>query len=309
MGAGIEILRTVDLKAFFRETPALNGITVSIRAKHSTAIIGPSGCGKSTLVRCLNRMHEVTPGASVKGQVWFDGSNIYDPGAEPVNVRRRIGMVFQRPAPFPTMSIEENVLAGLMFNNVRLGRAERTKVVERSLKRAALWDDVKDKLRKPGISLSGGQQQRLCIARSLAVGPEILLMDEPCSALDPISTAQIEELIAELKLQYTIVLVTHNMQQAARASDYTAFMLAANVIGRDDDVDQLNYQIYRELLSYMSENPTAIARATGVLFVSKYLERSADHATNIAEMVIFLVHGKNIKHMDKSKQRRTLINL
>ena len=230
MGAGIEILRTVDLKAFFRETPALNGITVSIRAKHSTAIIGPSGCGKSTLVRCLNRMHEVTPGASVKGQVWFDGSNIYDPGAEPVNVRRRIGMVFQRPAPFPTMSIEENVLAGLMFNNVRLGRAERTKVVERSLKRAALWDDVKDKLRKPGISLSGGQQQRPCIARSLAVGPEILLMDEPCSALDPISTAQIEELIAELKLRYTIVLVTHNMQQAARASDYTAFMLDGNLI-------------------------------------------------------------------------------
>jgi phosphate transport system ATP-binding protein len=225
-----EILRVVDLKAFFRGTPALHGINMSIPAKHSTAIIGPSGCGKSTLVRCLNRMHEVIPGATVHGQVWFDGSNIYGPGVEPVSLRRRIGMVFQRSAPFPTMSIEENVLAGLLFNDTRLSRSQRAQLVERSLKRAALWDDVKDKLRRPGLSLSGGQQQRLCIARALAIGPEILLMDEPCSALDPMSTAQIEQLIAELKVHHTIVLVTHNMQQAARASDYTAFLLNGHLI-------------------------------------------------------------------------------
>ena len=225
-----EILRVVDLEAFFRGTRALHGINMSIPAKHSTAIIGPSGCGKSTLVRCLNRMHEITPGATVYGQVWFNGFNIYDPGVEPVSIRRRIGMVFQRPAPFPTMSIEENVLSGLLFNQVRLSRAERAQLLERSLKRASLWDDVKDKLRSPGISLSGGQQQRLCIARALAISPDILLMDEPCSALDPISTAHIEQLIAELTVQHTIVLVTHNMQQAARASDYTAFLLNGHLI-------------------------------------------------------------------------------
>ena len=230
MGTNDEILRVVDLKAFFRVVPALHGITMSIRAKHSTAIIGPSGCGKSTLVRCLNRMHEVIPGATVQGEVWFNGFNIYDPMAHPVSIRRLIGMVFQRPAPFPTMSIEEDVLSGLLFSDVRLSRTQRGQLVERSLKRAALWDEVKDKLRQPGINLSGGQQQRLCIARALAVSPKVLLMDEPCSALDPHSTAQIEQLIAELKLRYTIVLVTHNMQQATRASDYAAFLLNGHLI-------------------------------------------------------------------------------
>ncbi len=225
-----EKLKVADLSAYYRGKTALRSINLDILANHVTAIIGPSGCGKSTLVRCLNRMHEVQAGNHAEGQVWLDGEDIYAPGVDPVQVRRRIGMVFQKATPFPTMSIEDNVTAGLRLNRRRLGRAERDRIVERSLRRAALWDEVKDVLRQPGTSLSGGQQQRLCIARALAVEPEVLLMDEPCSALDPISTARIEELLLELKASYTIVLVTHNMQQAARASDYTAFLLNGDLI-------------------------------------------------------------------------------
>jgi phosphate transport system ATP-binding protein len=223
-------LQTVDLCAFYRGNIALRNVNLNFASNQVTAIIGPSGCGKSTLIRCLNRMHEVAAGNHAEGQVLLDGYDIYAPGVDPVQIRRRIGMVFQKATPFPTMSIEDNVTAGLRLNNRRMGRAERDRIVERSLRQAALWDEVKDKLREPGISLSGGQQQRLCIARALAVEPEVLLMDEPCSALDPISTAHIEELILELKASYTIVLVTHNMQQAARASDYTAFLYTGDLI-------------------------------------------------------------------------------
>ncbi len=218
------------LNAYFFTTHALKNVDLGFAENHITAIIGPSGCGKSTLVRCLNRMHEVVPGARAEGQVLLDGEDIYEPGVDPVQVRRRIGMVFQKATPFPTMSIEDNVAAGLKLNGVGLSRAERDRIVERSLRQSALWDEVKDRLNRPGISLSGGQQQRLCVARALAVEPEVLLMDEPCSALDPISTARIEELLLELKTDYTIVLVTHNMQQAARTADFTAFMYTGDLI-------------------------------------------------------------------------------
>lgn len=218
------------LNAYFYTTHALKNVDLGFAENQITAIIGPSGCGKSTLVRCLNRMHEVVPGARAQGQVLLDGEDIYEPGVDPVQVRRRIGMVFQKATPFPTMSIEDNVAAGLKLNGVGLSRAERDRIVERSLRQSALWDEVKDRLNRPGISLSGGQQQRLCVARALAVEPEVLLMDEPCSALDPISTARIEELLLELKTDYTIVLVTHNMQQAARTADFTAFMYTGDLI-------------------------------------------------------------------------------
>jgi phosphate transport system ATP-binding protein len=218
------------LNAYFGSNHALHDIDVTISANQVTAIIGPSGCGKSTLVRCYNRMHEVVPGARVEGEVLLDGNDIYAAAVDPVDVRRRIGMVFQRATPFPTMSVADNVAAGLTLNGVALTRAERNRIVEQSLRQAALWDEVKDRLNRPGTSLSGGQQQRLCVARALAVKPEVLLMDEPCSALDPISTARIEELLLELKENYTIVIVTHNMQQAARCSDFTAFMYTGNLI-------------------------------------------------------------------------------
>ena len=188
-----------------------------------TAFIGPSGCGKSTFLRSLNRMHEVIPGARVEGKVVVDGQSLYDPGVDPVAVRRQIGMVFQRPNPFPTMSIYDNVLAGNKLNAKRMKKSEADAIVEKSLRGANLWNEVKDRLNKPGMGLSGGQQQRLCIARAIAVEPQVLLMDEPCSALDPISTSAIEDLIHELKSDYTIVIVTHNMQQAARVSDDTGF--------------------------------------------------------------------------------------
>lgn len=194
-----------------------------IKPRSVTAFIGPSGCGKSTVLRTLNRMHEVIPGASVQGEVLMDGDNIYGAGVDPVNVRRDVGMVFQRANPFPTMSIKENVLAGVRLNNRRLPKSEADDLAERALKGANLWNEVKDRLNLPGSGLSGGQQQRLCIARAIAVEPEVILMDEPCSALDPISTLAIEDLINDLKDKYTVVIVTHNMQQAARVSDKTAF--------------------------------------------------------------------------------------
>ena len=218
-----------DVNAFFGKTQALKKISLSIEQNKATAIIGPSGCGKSTFLRCLNRMHEVA-GGSMTGTILLDGKNILD--YDPVNLRRRIGMVFQKANPFPTMSIFDNVAAGLRLNGVR-DKNHIAETVERSLQQAALWNEVKDSLGKSGISLSGGQQQRLCIARALAVSPEVLLMDEPASALDPISTAKIEELVYDLKKNYTIVIVTHNMQQAARVSDFTAFFYMGELIEYD----------------------------------------------------------------------------
>jgi phosphate transport system ATP-binding protein len=220
-------LRTDSLSAYYGAHCAIRDVTMTFRTSSITALIGPSGCGKSTLLRCLNRMHEVNANTKVEGQVLLDGANVYDPGVDTTNLRQRIGMVFQRPNPFPTMSIVDNVLAGVRLAGSVSDRGTLAETAERSLRRAALWDEVKDILHRPGTSLSGGQQQRLCIARALAVEPEVLLMDEPASALDPISTMKIEELMRELKADFTIVIVTHNMQQAARVSDFTGFMLAA----------------------------------------------------------------------------------
>jgi phosphate transport system ATP-binding protein len=212
-----------DLDIYYGDFLAVQGVNMTIRAKAVTAFIGPSGCGKSTFLRSLNRMHEVIPGARVDGKIVVDGQDLYDPAVDPVAVRRQIGMVFQRPNPFPTMSVYDNVLAGNRLNAKRIKKPEADAIVEKSLRAANLWTEVKDRLNKPGMGLSGGQQQRLCIARAIAVEPQILLMDEPCSALDPISTSAIEDLIHELKAKYTIVIVTHNMQQAARVSDDTGF--------------------------------------------------------------------------------------
>jgi len=221
-----------QLNAWFGTLHVLRGIDLIIDPGAVTAIIGPSGCGKSTFIRCLNRMHEVVPGAWAQGQVLLNGEDLYGPGVDPVQIRRRIGMVFQKPNPFPTMSVFDNVAAGLRLDGVR-NHAHLDEAVERALHHAALWDEVKDQLGKSGASLSGGQQQRLCIARALAVRPEVLLMDEPCSALDPIATAKIEELIVELKKDLTIVIVTHNMQQAARVSETTAFFLLGEMVEFD----------------------------------------------------------------------------
>ncbi len=218
-----------EVNAWFDRHHVLHGVSLTITPRRVTAIIGPSGCGKSTFLRCLNRMHELIPGARTSGQVLLDGQDTYTPGADPVLIRRRIGMVFQKPNPFPTMSIYDNVAAGLKLAGER-DRRKLDEVVERSLHAAALWDEVKDRLSKAGTSLSGGQQQRLCIARALAVSPEVLLMDEPCSALDPAATLRIEELARALAKQITIVIVTHNMQQAARVSDVTGFFLEGELI-------------------------------------------------------------------------------
>ncbi|MEV6606773.1 phosphate ABC transporter ATP-binding protein PstB [Kutzneria sp. NPDC051319] len=217
-----------DLNIFYGKFQAVDRVALAVPPRSVTAFIGPSGCGKSTVLRSLNRMHEVTPGARVEGKVLLDGEDIYASTVDPVEVRRTIGMVFQRPNPFPTMSIRDNVVAGLRLGGVR-NRKQLDEVAERSLRGANLWAEVSDRLDKPGGSLSGGQQQRLCIARAIAVQPDVLLMDEPCSALDPISTLAIEDLIGELKKDYTIVIVTHNMQQAARVSDQTAFFNLAGV--------------------------------------------------------------------------------
>ncbi|HBX80993.1 MAG: phosphate ABC transporter ATP-binding protein PstB [Propionibacteriaceae bacterium] len=212
-----------DLNVYYGKFKAVEDATMVIEPRAVTAFIGPSGCGKSTFLRTLNRMHEVIPGAYVEGKVLLDGADLYGADVDPVLVRRQVGMVFQRPNPFPTMSIGDNVIAGMRLNNKRLGKAEADAIIESSLRGANLWEEVKNRLDKPGSSLSGGQQQRLCIARAIAMQPDVLLMDEPCSALDPISTLAIEDLIQQLKESYTIVIVTHNMQQAARVSDTTAF--------------------------------------------------------------------------------------
>ena len=224
---------TRDLKAGFGSTWVLKGIDLKIPPNRVTAVMGPSGCGKTTFVRCLNRLHELTPGAIVGGQALLDGEDIYAKDADPVAIRRRTGMVFQKPNPFPTMTIYQNVVAGLTLNGVR-DRKILDHAVEHSLRSAYLWDEVKDKLSDSGASLSGGQQQRLCIARAMAVEPEVLLMDEPCSALDPTATAKIEELVSELKKDYTIIIVTHNLQQASRVADYTAFFYLGKLIEFDE---------------------------------------------------------------------------
>jgi len=229
MGVGIQVEK---LNAWYGKTQALHDINLNVQANHATALIGPSGCGKSTFIRCLNRMHETTPEARVEGTIKIGDYDAYQ-GTSATQLRRRIGMVFQKPNPFPTMSIYDNVAAGLKLNGYR-DKKHLDEVVEKSLASSALWDEVKDSIhKKSGASLSGGQQQRLCIARALAVEPEVLLMDEPCSALDPISTGKIEELIFELKAQYTIVIVTHNMQQAARVAEYTGFFLLGRMIEYD----------------------------------------------------------------------------
>ncbi len=236
-----------DLNVFYGKFKAVEDVTLTIEPRTVTAFIGPSGCGKSTFLRTLNRMHEVIPGARVEGEVLIDGNNLYGAGVDPVLVRRQVGMVFQRPNPFPTMSIRDNVLAGVKLNNRRMSKPDADDLVERALKGANLWNEVKDRLALPGSGLSGGQQQRLCIARAIAVQPDVLLMDEPCSALDPISTLAIEDLIEELKQEYTIVIVTHNMQQASRVSDRTAFFNIAGTgkPGRLIEYDDTNTMFSR----------------------------------------------------------------
>jgi phosphate transport system ATP-binding protein len=236
---GAPKIESIGLNFYYGQTQALRDISVKLTRNVVTAFIGPSGCGKSTFLRTLNRMHEVIPGARVEGKVMIDGQSLYESAVDPVEVRRMVGMVFQRPNPFPTMSVYDNVVAGLRLNGVKK-KGELDDAVERSLKAANLWNEVKDRLGKPGAGLSGGQQQRLCIARAVAVEPQVLLMDEPCSALDPISTLAIEDLMTELKDRYTIVIVTHNMQQAARVSDVTGFFTidGPGTPGRLVEIDQ-----------------------------------------------------------------------
>jgi phosphate transport system ATP-binding protein len=247
-----------DLNVYYGKFKAVEDVTLTIEPRTVTAFIGPSGCGKSTFLRTLNRMHEVIPGAHVEGEVLIDGNNLYGPGVDPVLVRRQVGMVFQRPNPFPTMSIRDNVLAGVKLNNRRMSKSEGDDLVEKSLQGANLWNEVKDRLALPGSGLSGGQQQRLCIARAIAVSPEVILMDEPCSALDPISTLAIEDLIEELKQEYTIVIVTHNMQQASRVSDRTAFFNIAGtgkpgkLIEYDDTVTMFSKPSVQATEDYVS---------------------------------------------------------
>jgi phosphate transport system ATP-binding protein len=227
-----ERMKVHNLNAWFYDKQALKDINMDIFDKKVTAIIGPSGCGKSTFIRNLNRMHETVPGAKADGQIYLDNEDIFSRNYDAVALRRRVGMVFQKPTPFPTMTVYDNVAAGLKLYGLKT-KSSLDEVVQRSLKQAALWDEVKDMLYKPGLSLSGGQQQRLCIARALTIEPEVILLDEPCSALDPISTGKIEELIHELKAKYTIVIVTHNMQQAARVADFTGFFLLGELIEFD----------------------------------------------------------------------------
>jgi phosphate transport system ATP-binding protein len=248
-----KLIEVKDLNIYYGDFLAVEDVTMTIEPKSVTALIGPSGCGKSTFLRSLNRMHEVIPGAYVTGDVTMDGENLYGRYVDPVSVRRRIGMVFQRPNPFPTMSIKENVLAGVKLNNRRLNRSDSEDLVEGSLRGANLWEEVKDRLDKPGSSLSGGQQQRLCIARTIAIKPEVVLMDEPCSALDPISTLAIEDLMTELKDDYTIVIVTHNMQQAARVSDRTGFF---NIAGTGKPGKLIEFDDTEKIFSNPSNKAT-----------------------------------------------------
>ena len=242
-----------DLNVYYGNFLAVEGVSINVEPRSVTAFIGPSGCGKSTFLRTLNRMHEVIPGARVEGEVLLDGDDLYGAGVDPVLVRRQVGMVFQRPNPFPRMSIRENGLAGVRLNNRKLSKSEADELVESSLSGANLWNEVKDRLDKPGSGLSGGQQQRLCIARAIAVQPEVLLMDEPCSALDPISTLAIEDLIDQLKSEYTIVIVTHNMQQASRVSDRTAFF---NIAGTGKPGKLIEYDDTKTIFSTPSVQAT-----------------------------------------------------
>jgi phosphate transport system ATP-binding protein len=248
-----------DLNIYYGDFLAVEGVSMTIPARSVTALIGPSGCGKSTFLRSLNRMHEVIPGARVEGKVVVDGQDLYSPEVDPVQVRRQIGMVFQRPNPFPTMSIYDNVIAGMRLNNKKIKKSEADDAVEKSLRGANLWEEVKQRLNRPGASLSGGQQQRLCIARAIAVEPQVLLMDEPASALDPISTSAIEDLIHELKTDYTIVIVTHNMQQAARVSEDTAFFNLAGA-GKPGRLVEMNST--RKLFS-VPDDPSTEAYISG----------------------------------------------
>jgi phosphate transport system ATP-binding protein len=245
-------LEVQDLSAWYGKTLAIRDISMKVTGNRVTAVIGPSGCGKSTFIRCLNRMHEVAPAARIEGHVFLDGEDIMAPNADPVRLRRRVGMVFQKPNPFPTMSIYDNVAAGLRLTRGFSSKKTFSEPVEKSLRQAALWDEVKDKLDEPATNLSGGQQQRLCIARALAVEPEVILMDEPCSALDPIATLRIEELMRDLVKQYTIVIVTHNMQQAARVSDFTAFLM----IGEERVGELVEFGTTRELFTNPQDKRT-----------------------------------------------------
>ena len=256
MSQGIDV---TNESIYYGQHKAVENVNVHINPRSVTALIGPSGCGKSTFLRSLNRMHEVIAGAYVEGEVRIDGEDIYAPGIDPVDVRGHVGMVFQRPNPFPTMSIADNVLAGIRLNNKKMKKSEADEVVERSLRGANLWEEVKDRLGVPGSSLSGGQQQRLCIARALAVQPEVILMDEPCSALDPISTLAIEDLISEMKDEYTIVIVTHNMQQAARVSDKTGFF---NIAGARKPGELVEYDTTEKMFS-APENEATEAYISG----------------------------------------------
>ena len=242
-----------DLNVYYGDVLAVEGINMVIGPRAITAFIGPSGCGKSTLIRTLNRMHEVIPGAYVQGELTMDGENIYAADVDPVKVRRQVGMVFQRPNPFPTMSIKDNVLSGYKLNNSKMSKSEADEIAEKALVGANLWNEVKDRLEKPGSSLSGGQQQRLCIARAIAVEPDVILMDEPTSALDPISTAAIEDLAVELKEKFTVVIVTHNMQQASRISDMTAFF---NIAGTGMPGKLIEYDATEKIFSNPSEKQT-----------------------------------------------------
>ncbi|MEK9535678.1 MAG: phosphate ABC transporter ATP-binding protein PstB [Aquiluna sp.] len=242
-----------DLNVFYGSFLAVEGINMVIEPRAITAFIGPSGCGKSTLIRTLNRMHEVIPGAYVEGELTMDGENIYAQDVDPVKVRRQVGMVFQRPNPFPTMSIKDNVLSGYKLNNNKMSKAEADEIAEKALVGANLWNEVKDRLERPGSSLSGGQQQRLCIARAIAVEPDVILMDEPTSALDPISTAAIEDLAVELKEKFTVVIVTHNMQQASRISDMTAFF---NIAGTGMPGKLIEYDKTEKIFSNPTEKQT-----------------------------------------------------
>ncbi|MDO5493264.1 MAG: phosphate ABC transporter ATP-binding protein PstB [Nesterenkonia sp.] len=246
-------IQAIDMNIYYGSFRAVEGVSIDIDSRSVTALIGPSGCGKTTFLRSINRMHEVLPYASVEGQLLLDGDDIYGSGVDPVTVRTMIGMVFQKPNPFPTMSIRENVLAGYKLNGTRLSRSDADSIVERSLSSANLWNEVKDRLDKPGSGLSGGQQQRLCIARTIAVKPDVILMDEPCSALDPISTLAVEDLISELKEEYTVVIVTHNMQQAARVSERTAFF---NIAGTGKPGKLIEYAETSTIFNNPSEKST-----------------------------------------------------